>query len=411
MQQKTTTNPADKTAILQVLPRLESGGVERGTLEIVEAISHEGMKALVASAGGTLASSVSRAGGEHITLPLQSKNPWVIWRNASRLCKLIKQHDIALIHARSRAPAWSAYIAAKRMNIPFVTTFHGIYGHQSAFKNWYNSVMVRGEKIIAVSEFVRQHVIAQYHVPASKVVRIDRGVDFKRFNAERIMADRLSQLSTQWRLPDDASNVILAPGRITRIKGQHVVLAALARLKTSDFICVFLGNSQGHGQYVSELQALIDTHGLSGKVRMVPHTSYMAEAYALSSIVLMPSLKPEAFGRVVVEAQAMGKLVIASAQGGAKETIIPNETGYLVQPNNPVMLAEAIDHALARTDETVQAMAEYSISNVRAHYSITKMKQATIRLYKDVLSREKASETPLGDTEKSTIKTPLKEHA
>lgn len=378
---------SEKIAILQVLPRLDSGGVERGTLEIVEAIQDAGMQAFVASAGGSLVPMISRHGGIHIPLPLHSKNPLTIWRNAAKLTTIIKEQNIKLIHARSRAPAWSAYLAAKRTGIAFITTFHGIYSYQSKTKQRYNSVMVKGAKTIAVSEFVRNHIISQYGVSPEQVVRIDRGVDFRRFSTEKIMPDRLAQLSKEWRLPDDAHNIILAPGRVTRIKGQHIVLEALSKLNTKDFICILLGNADGHAQYVKELQEQIDRFGLEGKVRMVPHTNYMAEAYALSDIVLMPSLKPEAFGRVAVEAQAMGRLVIASAHGGAIETIIANETGYLVEPGDTDMLAAAIDYALTRDKEMVESMAAQAIKHVRARYSITRMKQATIRLYKDILYR------------------------
>lgn len=379
-------------SILQVLPGLESGGVERGTIEMVDAINKAGMKPYVASCGGSLVPMVGRHGGTHITLPLYSKNPFIIWRNAKKLAGLIKQHNISLVHARSRAPAWSAYLACKWTNRPFVTTFHGVYNLQGFMKQRYNSVMARGKRVIAVSQFVREHILENYNVTPEQVIRIDRGVDFKLFTHDRIVPDRMAQLTKEWRIPDDAKNIILVPGRITRIKGQMLVLRALTRLKETDFICVFLGNAAGHEQYVKELQQFITENELEGKIRMVPHTPYMAEAYALSDVVLMPSLKPESFGRVAVEAQAMGKLVIASDHGGARETIVPNETGYLVRNNDPTMLAEALDYALTRDEDTKTAMAEFAVRHVRAHYSIARMKNATIRLYKEVLGQAVAED-------------------
>lgn len=374
-------------SILQVLPGLESGGVERGTIEMVDAINKAGMKPYVASCGGSLVPMIARHGGTHITMPLYSKNPFIIWSNAKKLASLIKQHNISLVHARSRAPAWSAYLACKWTNTPFITTFHGVYNLQGFMKKRYNSVMARGKRVIAVSQFVRDHIIENYPVAPEHVVRIDRGVDFKLFTHDKIVPDRMAQLTREWRIPDDAKNIILVPGRITRIKGQMLVLRALTKLHEKDFICVFLGNAAGHEQYVKELQQFITENELEGKVRMVPHTRFMAEAYALSDVVLMPSLKPESFGRVAVEAQAMGKLVIASDHGGARETLLQNETGYLVQPNDPMMLAEAMDYALARDEETKTAMTEFAVRHVRALYSIARMKNATIRLYKEVLGQ------------------------
>lgn len=391
MSDKAAISSPSEPAILQVLPRLQSGGVERGTLEIVEAIAAAGMRPIVASAGGALAPMVGRLKGEHITLPLHSKNPWTIWRNIGRLKRLIREKDIRIIHARSRAPAWSAYFAAKQTGIAFTATFHGIYGHKGRWKKRYNAVMLKAARIIAVSEFVQQHIVKTYGIDNRKIICINRGVDFRRFSTEAIMPERLSQLSREWRLADDAKNIILVPGRITRIKGQNVVLDALAKLQLRDFICVLLGNAAGHEHYVKELQEQIDKNGLEGKVRIVPATNYMAEAYALSDVVLMPSLKPEAFGRVAVEAQAMGKTVIASAHGGALETILPNVTSYLVEVGNADMLAQAIDYCLTRAPEEVSTMQQKAIHHVRSKYSITRMKQATIRLYQELLDSEQKS--------------------
>lgn len=370
---------------MQVLPRLESGGVERGTIEITDAIRKAGMVPLVASAGGGLLAHVKHAGGEHITLPLDRKNPFIIRQNAWRLYRLIKSRDIKLIHARSRAPAWAAYYAAKWAGIPFVTTFHGIYGLESGFKKHYNSVMVKGARVIAVSQFVKDHILATYKIDPEHIRLIPRGVDFNLFDESKVIPNRLQQLTREWHLYDNFAPVILCPGRISRIKGQHVLIEALAKLTEVPFLCIIAGTDDGHESYRMDLEDLIRKRGLEGKVRIGGATTYMAEAYTLSSIVVVPSIQPESFGRVAIEAQAMGRLVIATDHGGARETIVPNETGYLVPPDDADSMAEAIRFALGRDDATVKAMAAYARHHVRDHFSSDQMKAATIAVYRELL--------------------------
>jgi glycosyltransferase involved in cell wall biosynthesis len=374
------------TTILQVLPRLDSGGVERGTIDIAEAIAKQGWKSLVASAGGQLLPHIHHVGGEHITLPLHSKNPLVIRKNIASLYDLITSRNVSLIHARSRAPAWAAYYAAKKAGIPFVTTFHGIYSQHSWFKKHYNSVMVKGRRVIAVSEFVRQHILANYDIAPEHITLIHRGVDFKTFDPEKPIADRFIKLNREWRIPEEPRKIIFCPGRISRIKGQHVLLHALAQLKDIPFLCVFAGKEDGHEDYRAELDALIIQLGLEGLVRIVPATQYMNEAYLLADVVVVPSLQPESFGRIAIEAQAMGKLVVATDHGGARETIIPNETGYLVPPEDAGAMAQAIHYGLTRDGDTMQAMRDYAMQHVRDHFSVTRMKQATLNVYHDVLN-------------------------
>lgn len=372
--------------ILQVLPRLESGGVERGTVEITAAIKAAGMKPLVASAGGALIPHVTHAGGEHITMPLERKNPLIIRQNAWRLYRLIKARNISLIHARSRAPAWAAYYAAKWAKIPFMTTFHGIYGTESGMKKRYNAVMVKGARVIAVSQFVREHILATYDVDPGIIRTIPRGVDFSVFDDHKLVPDRIQQLTRSWGLFDNFSPVIFCPGRISRIKGQHVLIEALATLGTLPYLCIIAGTDIGHEDYRDELQDLIRARGLEGKVRLASSTNFMAEAYTLSNIVVVPSVQAESFGRVAIEAQAMGRLVIATDHGGARETIVPNETGYLVPPNDPEMMAAAIRFALGRDAHTVAAMAEFAQAHVRQHFSSERMKDDTIAVYRELLA-------------------------
>jgi glycosyltransferase involved in cell wall biosynthesis len=371
--------------ILQVLPRLESGGVERGTIEITEAIARAGMRPLVASAGGAMVPQVARAGGEHMMMTLERKNPLVIRANAWRLYRLIKAHHVSIIHARSRAPGWAAYYAAKWAGIPFVTTFHGIYGTESKLKKTYNSVMVKGARVIAVSEFVRHHIEQTYDVDPARIRTIPRGVDFNQFDAARVMPARIQELTRQWRLYDQFSPLIFCPGRISRIKGQHVLIEALSTLGDTPFLCIIAGNAVGHEDYRDELIALIQARGLDGRVRLMPPTQCMAEAYTLSQLVVVPSIQAESFGRVAIEAQAMGRLIIATDHGGARETILPNQTGYLVPPNDPAMLAEAIRFALGRDPRSVTAMAEDARTHVRTHFTSERMQAATIDVYRELL--------------------------
>lgn len=376
---------SDTPVILQVLPRLESGGVERGTIEITDAIAKAGMKPLIASAGGALLPHINHAGGEHITLPLDKKNPLIIRANAKALYSIIKERNVSVIHARSRAPAWSAYFAAKWAGIPFMTTFHGIYGTESALKRIYNRVMVKGERIIAVSNFVREHIIATYQVKPTIIRTIARGVDFNLFDDSKVKPGRLQELSKNWMLYDNFAPVILCPGRISRIKGQHVLVEALAKLGDLPFLCIMAGTYTGHEDYRDEVLDLIRAKGLEGKVRMVGATNSMAEAYTLANIVVVPSIQAESFGRVAIEAQAMGRLIIATDHGGAQETILNNETGYLVPPGDAQMLAEAIRYGLNRDEATVSAMANFARAHVHTHFSSDKMKADTVEVYRELL--------------------------
>lgn len=371
--------------ILQVLPRLESGGVERGTIEITAAIRAAGMKPLVVSAGGPLIPHITHAGGEHITLPVDRKNPFIIRHNARKLAQIIKTREVDIIHARSRAPAWSAYYSAKRTGIPFLTTWHGIYGTEGLFKKHYNSVMLKSDLTIAVSKFVEEHVLREYHADPAKLRLIHRGADLETFSPEAVRPGRIAELTKAWRLPEENVPIILCAARITRIKGQDVLIEALAAIKDLKFLCILAGTDTGHEDFSESLKKRVVELGLEGKVRIVNPTPYMTEAYMLSHIVVIPSAKPESFGRVSVEAQAMGKIVIATDHGGVRETLVPNETGYLVWPNDPKAMGDALRFALNRDEKMVRAMADFSMKYVREHFSADLMKEKTIAVYRELL--------------------------
>jgi glycosyltransferase involved in cell wall biosynthesis len=377
---------AQKPVILQVLPSLQSGGVERGTIEVARAIAAKGWVSLVASSGGKMAAQLSYAGAEHITLPLASKNPFVIWQNSRKLKKIIRDRGVDIIHARSRAPAWSTYLAAKKTDCKFITTFHGYYKMQNVFKHWYNSVMVRGQRVIAISHFIADHIRKNYTVEAERVRIIHRGVDLKLFHSTTHSPERMIRLAKEWHLPDEP--VILFPGRLTRWKGQDVFIKALEQIPHRHFFAVILGDDKGHPNYRTELEKLIISSGLAGHVRIIPHTQQITDAYRLARVVVATSVEPEPFGRVVLEAQAMARPVIATNQGGPQETIVPNETGWLVEPGNVNELSNILAFALAMQEEDLRVMGDQAVANA-ANFSLDAMCQKTLAVYEELLGQEK----------------------
>ncbi len=374
--------------VLQVLPALGAGGgVERGTVEITEAIVVRGGRALVASNGGANEHKIKRAGGEHILLPVHSKNPLVIYANIGQLETLIKNEGVHIVHARSRAPAWSAYFAARRTGVPFVTTFHGTYSTGNALKRRYNSVMAKGERMIAISRFIAGHLHQTYGAPSEKIRTIHRGVNLDRFHPAHVTAERVTVLATDWRL-EDGLPVVLLPGRLTRWKGQNMLIEAVAKLGRRDFRCLLVGGDQGRVEYRRELENLVTRHGLGEIVRIVDHCDDMPAAYMMSDVVVSASTDPEAFGRVLIEAQALGRPVVASDHGGARETVLDGETGWLFPPGDVVALAETLDKILNRSADTRQAMAEKAIRHVRENFSKQAMCNKTLHVYREVLDRK-----------------------
>jgi glycosyltransferase involved in cell wall biosynthesis len=377
--------PFHKTpTVLQVLPALHSGGVERGTIEVARAIGKTGWKSLVASEGGQLTAALSYVGAQHFKLPLKSKNPLRLWRNMLALEELIRTHRVDIIHARSRAPAWSAWYAAKRTGIKFVTTFHGIYGLEKEWKRRYNAIMTKGDRVIAVSSFVAQHIRDHYPMDANKLRVIHRGADLKIFNPAGIHPQRMADLARHWHLPE--LPVILFPGRITRWKGQDVFIRALAQLPHRHFIAILVGDDSAHDSYRGELEKLIREGNLEGHVRMVGTTLNMAEAYTLARFVVATSTDPEAFGRVVVEAQAMGRPVIATNHGGARETVIDGTTGWLVEPGSVGTLTRLLEQALNLDEDTHRWMGEQAVANAQ-HFTSEMMCAKTLDVYREVLGR------------------------
>jgi glycosyltransferase involved in cell wall biosynthesis len=371
-----------KGTVLQVVPRLVMGGVERGTVDVAAALIDYGWNAVVASEGGPMARELDRAGATHAALPLASKNPFVIRNNIDRLVKLIVQHDVDIVHARSRAPAWSARYAAERTGRHFVTTFHNAYGEGSFLKRRYNSVMAEGERVIAISQFVANHVAATYGVGRDRLRLIPRGVDIARFDPDSVSPERLVRLIEAWRLPDGAQTVLL-PGRLTRWKGQLVFIEALARLGRRDVNGVILG--AGDAGYRRELEKAIAASGSGATFRFVEDCADMAAAYMLADVVVSASIQPEGFGRVIIEAQAMGRPVIATAHGGAQETITQGDTGWLVPPGDAAALAATLRQVLDQDAAARLAMSRREIAHVRAHFTASLMAARTLTVYRELL--------------------------
>lgn len=372
--------------VLQVLPALGgSGGVERGTVEIAAAIVEAGGRALVASEGGLLVHDLARARAEHIILPLASKNPVVMYRNIERLAAVIRADKVDIVHARSRAPAWSAYFACKRTGAAFVTTFHGTYSVGNFLKRRYNAVMTLGKRVIAISDFIGGHIRRHYGVKVEKIRVIHRGVDIDRFDPDKVSAERVIKLATDWRLPD-GKRVIMLPGRLTRWKGQLVLIEAVAKLARRDLLVILVGSDQGRADYRRELENRIHALGLESVVRLVDQCDDMPAAYMLTDLVVSASTDPEAFGRVIVEAQAMGRPVVASDHGGARETVIVDETGWLSKPGDAEDLARALEVGLALSESDRERIADRAIKHAREKFSKTQMCDKTLDVYNEVLA-------------------------
>ncbi len=375
--------------ILQLLPSLVTGGVERGTVDVAKTLAEEGWRSIVASAGGPMVRELTRAGVTHLELPADSKNPVVMRANIDRLARIIHDNEVDIVHARSRAPAWSALAACRRTGASFVTTFHGTYDTGLPLKRMYNSVMARGQRIIAISDFIARHLVDIYKANPARITVIHRGVDFRLFDPNRITPERLVKLSQDWRLPDGVP-VIMLPGRLTGWKGQRVLLAALAQLPTRDFRCLLVGDDQGRTGYRRELEDLIEKRELQSVVQLVGDCKDMPAAYMLADVVVSASTKPEAFGRVIVEAQAMGKSVIATDHGAAPELILSGTTGWLVPAGDPAALTRQLKTVLRLGSSERETLAREARSHVLGRFSKEAMCSATLEVYRQVLTEREA---------------------
>lgn len=380
------------TSVLQVVPALDAGGVERTTVDIAAALVADGARALVASQGGRLEPALAEAGASLHRLPVATKNPAVMLANAWRLAQLVRREDVAIVHARSRAPAWSALWAARMTGRAFVTTYAGIHTARSPLKRWYNSVMARGDLVIANSRYTAEHVTREHPGRDERIVVIPRGVDVGALNPAAVSVDRVRTVREAWGMAEERRPIALLPGRLTRWKGQAVALEALAALRGADerapCALVLLGDDQGRTAYRAELTALTETLGLGGDVAIPGHGADMPAAYAAADIVLSASTEPEAFGRVPVEAQCMERIVIATDHGGARETVLDGETGYLTPPGDAGALADALRGALSLTANERMAMGEKGAKRARLMFSVDTMRASTLEAYRKLLEAQ-----------------------
>ncbi len=370
--------------LLQILPAFNAGGVERVTFETVTGLTPTFGQHHIASSGGRyvhqLPSSVI-----HHTISLDTKNPFIIMANAKRLLKIIQQNNINLIHARSRAPAWSAFIAARLAKIPFITTYHGTYNAKTIGKHTYNSVMVRGDHVIAISRFIETHINKHYSQHAEKVTFIPEGIDTTIHDPETLTPNRINKARALLPLPQptiDRPYIILLPGRLTRWKGQTVLLKALRTLTIPNWHAIILGDAQGRDAYKDELIQLAQDL----PVTFITNANDMPAMYALADVVLSCSTDPEAFGRVTAEALAMGRPVIGTAHGGTIELTANGIYGTLVPPNDHHALSLAITHQYNTPPEARTHQGMRARRHIQDHYSLTEMIRLTQTIYEKALA-------------------------
>lgn len=400
--------------VMQIIPSLGAGGAEQGCIDVAAELTRAGAKAIVVSHGGSRVPELARAGATHINLPVDSKNPVVMWRNILALRRLIKQHKVDIVHVRSRAPAWSALRAVHGTTARFMTTCHAPYNISGKAKNFYNSSIARGERVIAISSFVADYLLQNYKIDPRNIRVIHRGIALEKFHPTAVTPERMIRLAREWRVPDGA-NLVLLPGRLTRWKGHHVLIDAMAELKRPDVFAIMIGDDQGRGEYRQELETAIRAKNLEGKMRIIDHCTDMPAAYMLANVVISASTDPEGFGRVPVEGQAMGRPVIATDHGGAQETIVRGETGWLIPPGDSAALCQAIREALALDPTQRAILATHAMAHIAHHFTREKMTDDTLNVYAELLEekitpargdslRRKPAATPLGHESRTAQK-------
>ncbi len=363
--------------IVQIIPKLDAGGAERTLVDVSHAVIEAGGEALAITAGGRLEREVIAAGGVIAHLPVDSKNPYVMWRNAGRIAALSSAFGADLIHARSRAPAWSTRAACKQTGVPFVTTYHGTYNANNALKRGYNAIMAKGDRVIANSYFIGQHIKAEHGIDEARLAIIARGVDPAFFLVpEKPISDKIN---------------ILLPGRLTRWKGQESAIKAMALLRQDfpDIRLILAGDAQGRDEYVNLLKAQVTAAKLDDQVHFYGHVEDMAALYTKADIVLSASIEPEAFGRVAVEGQASARLTLASAHGGTLETVLDTKTGFYFQPGQANDLARQLRKLLTMDYHAREQICRNARQHARLHYSRKTMCAKTLQVYQDIIHPRK----------------------
>ena len=383
-----TRSSITKPVIVQILPALNRGGVERGTVEVADAIVKNGWKSVVISNGGLLTSQLKRVGATVYEVPVHRKNPF-LWGSARRQVKRILQQEGAdIVHVRSRAPAWIALPAANSLGIATVSTVHSKFAPANIFKKIYNGKMLKADRVIAISHFVENEIFTHYGKSgvAEKLSVIHRGVDLGMFDPKAVNQQRIIAEADRLGLPDDKS-IIMLPARATSWKGHEILIQALAQHSDKDAILMLLGIEDGPPAYAEKLRTMAVRYGLGGRVRIGAGSRDMPAALMLADVVAMPSIKPEPFGRVAIEALAMGRPVVAFRHGGAVESIDEGRTGWLADQLSVDSLAEALQTALSLTPRKRRALAKDARQQMTDQFSKDMMCERTLAVYKSLLKK------------------------
>ena len=383
---------SSKIKVLQVIPKLGYGGAEIGCYDLAHYLPENNCSSYIVTSGGALLKYVNKKKVTVIRLPVHSKNPILIFINSLILIFVILFFNISIVHARSRAPAWSCLFATTITRRKFVTTFHGTYNFNSSIKKFYNSVMIRSDLLIAGSNFIFSHInenYSKYLNPKKKFLVIFRGINVDYFNPNKIKESEEKRIILQWNIQKD-KKLILLPGRLTSWKGQEMFIEALnlvnQELKQEVFNAVILGDAQGRDIYKKKLLRLVEQYRLNKQVKFVDHCKHMPLAYKIANLVVSSSIEPEAFGRVSVEAQSMEKIIIASNIGGSRETIINDKTGLLFEAGKAKSLSQKIIEALKLDDSTLKIMGNEGRKNVIKKFNIEKMCFSTYSEYKKLIN-------------------------
>lgn len=377
--------------ILQIIPSMEIGGAERTVLEITAFLKNTNYTSLVLTSGGKLIKDLEKLNIEVVRYPIDKKNPLLIIKNIIELKKLFIEKNIDLIHVRSRAPAWSAIFAARSLKIPIVTTWHGHVSNSSWFKKKYNSIMHKGNALIANSNYTAENINKIYKIDKDKIDIIPRGVNTENFKASNFSDEEKINIKKEWKVFDQNKIILLLPARLTRWKGHEVVIKAIGLLKNEEFfkniVCLFAGNQKGSERYIQNLKETIASLSLDDKIKLIGQVENMPLAYQVSNIILSPSIQPEPFGRIPIEAQASGKIIISSNAGAVKETIKSGQdsTGFKVKPNNSEELAHQIKLVIKMKDEDLQEIKKRAILNVKNNFSLETMCKKTLEVYNRLL--------------------------
>ena len=381
-----------KIKVLQVIPKLGFGGAETGCYDLAHYLAEQDCKSILITSGGQLLKYVRRDKVKVIRLPVQSKNPIIIFFNFIIIFFILLIYKIDIVHARSRAPAWSCLWACFFSGRKFVTTFHGTYNFSSKLKHFYNSVMVRSKLIIGGSNFIFGHINENYqkylNLKKQKLMVIFRGINLEFFNEKNTSKKKMNALVESWKV-DKKKFIILLPGRLTKWKGQEIFIEALNLLikehNNENFHAVILGSNQGRDVYSKKLMLLVERYRLGKKITFIENCKEMPLAYMLSNLVVSSSIEPEAFGRIAVEAQAMNKPIIASDIGGSKETVLNGKSGLLYKFNSPKEFAKVINKIMKMDKQSLQSMGEFGRRNVEKKYNVDQMCQTTFTEYKKLL--------------------------